>query len=52
MNTNGEKFVNFHYWCEKCKHFEKDEKDLPCRECLDEPVNQNSTKPVRWEEKE
>lgn len=52
MNTNGEKFVDFEAWCPKCKHEKTSEIDLPCRECLDEPVNQNSTKPVRWEEKE
>ena len=49
---NDEKIVNFQYWCEMCEHFEKPEEDLPCRDCLDEPVNVNSTKPILWEMKE
>lgn len=47
----GYKEVEFWKYCEKCKHYEvEDEKD-PCNDCLDEPVNLHSTKPVYFEEK-
>ena len=43
------KEVEFWKYCEKCKHYE-DVKD-PCNDCLAEPVNLHSTKPVYFEEK-
>lgn len=47
-----EKIVDFEKWCKLCKHLEKPEEDLPCRDCMDIPVNFNSTKPIKWEAKE
>lgn len=44
------KEVYFDQYCKSCKHKDTDEKDDPCCECLDEPFNLNSHKPVRWEE--
>ena len=44
------KFVNFE-WCKSCKHKDKAEDEEPCRDCLDEPTNLHSEKPVKWEEK-
>ena len=38
--------------CKKCKHFEKDEYEDPCYECLLNPVNYASEKPVYFEERE
>lgn len=46
------KEVYFHEYCKKCKHEDvKDTKD-PCNECLDNPTNLYSHKPVKFEEKE
>lgn len=46
------KFVDFSEYCKKCKHSETRETDLPCNDCLTEPVNEYSHKPVNFEEKE
>ena len=45
------KLVEFDKWCEKCKHFEKEETDDPCWDCLCDPVNHATHKPTKWEEK-
>lgn len=52
MNSNHEKLVRFDIWCPKCKHFNKQEEDDPCVDCLLESANFESTKPVKFEEKE
>lgn len=52
MADNDDKIVYFNKWCSSCKHFNDDETDDPCNECLTNPVNQNSHKPVRFEQKE
>ena len=44
--------VYFDQYCKTCKHKGLDDVKDPCNECLDEPCNLNSHKPVRWEEKE
>lgn len=44
------KEVYFHTYCEKCKHFPKTEDEEPCCECLEEPYNLYSHKPVKFEE--
>ena len=49
------KFVDFNKYCPLCKH--KDESEFEafgsaCYDCLDEPVNTNSHKPVKFEEEE
>lgn len=49
---NKEKEVYFHEYCKLCKHFKKTEEEEPCCDCLEEPVNTNSHKPVYFEEKE
>lgn len=47
------KEVYFHMFCKKCKHWvENDEQKQPCFECLEEPVNLHSHRPVRFESKE
>lgn len=45
------KIVNYEKWCPLCLYFEKPESEDPCHDCLQEPVNTDSTKPVRWKEK-
>ena len=50
MDEN-EMIVDFEKWCPKCKYAKLKETVMPCFACLDEPVNMNSTKPVRFEAK-
>lgn len=45
------KEVYFGEYCNKCKHEKLGEEEDPCRECLEEPVNLYSHKPVKFEEK-
>lgn len=45
------KIVDFTY-CKKCKHEKEVEYLDPCHECLNNPTNVNSKKPVNFEEKE
>lgn len=40
------KEVRFDRWCSKCKYKNLKENEDPCWDCLDEPVNENSTKPL------
>lgn len=43
------RIVEFENWCEKCKNWKLPENESPCWECLNEPVNEDSRKPVLWE---
>lgn len=45
------KEVYFCAYCHKCTHESKKESDSPCDECLANPVNENSHKPIKFEEK-
>lgn len=44
--------VDFKTYCKTCRHEKVDEVKDPCNECLDEPTNLNSSKPIKWEEKD
>ena len=46
------KEVRFDQYCQKCKHCNKKEDEEPCYECLNNPVNLYSHKPINFEEKE
>lgn len=46
------KEVYFGQYCQLCKHETKAESEMPCAECLEEPINLYSNKPVRFEAKE
>lgn len=50
MQNDNMRIVNFRHYCQRCKHFKKEEYEDPCRECLHHPVNANSHKPVKFEE--
>lgn len=50
MLPNDEKEVYFEY-CKSCQHEDKEEWEDPCFDCLDEPTNLNSHKPVYYKEK-
>lgn len=45
------KEVYFDRYCKNCKHLYVKETEHPCDECLEEPINMGSHKPVKWEEK-
>lgn len=46
------KEVDYYEYCQKCKHKDKKEEEQPCFECLEEPVNLYSRRPVKFEEAE
>lgn len=52
MDNDGMQEVYFDEYCEKCKHALVKDTDDPCNECLDEPTNLYSHKPVKWEDKD
>ena len=43
--------VYFDVYCKFCKYRDCDETSDPCHDCLNEPVNIYSHKPVKWEAK-
>ena len=47
-----DKFVDFKTYCKSCKHRDLEEWRDPCHECLDNPVNTHSKKPVNYEKDE
>lgn len=47
-----EKIVRFDEYCDKCKHKELEDYKDPCNDCLNNPVNINSRRPVNYESKE
>lgn len=49
MIENNYKEVYFSEYCSKCKHKDTAETDTPCSECLADPVNLYSHKPVCFE---
>lgn len=42
--------VRFDIWCAKCKHRNVNDNEDPCDHCLEYPFNEDSTKPVDYEE--
>ncbi|MDO5397827.1 MAG: hypothetical protein Q4G33_07835 [bacterium] len=46
------KEVYFDKYCRTCKYEKLPENDDTCHECLNNPVNLYSHKPVSWKEKE
>lgn len=51
MNNDGMKLVNFDEYCESCEYCDEPETSDICNECLTNPVNQYSHKPIKYEEK-
>lgn len=45
MENSHEKIVDFTY-CKYCIHRKKKESDTPCDDCLDNPVNTDSRRPL------
>lgn len=48
MEDDIYKIVEFHAYCDKCLHKDLKEDEEPCDECLSEPVNLYSHKPVKF----
>ena len=48
--VNEMKEVRFDTWCRRCVHWDKAESQDPCYDCLDNPVNAYSKKPVYFED--
>lgn len=46
-----DKEVVFHQYCPTCKYYALSGTEEPCNECLSNPINEDSHKPVKWEEK-
>lgn len=49
---NVYKEVRFDKYCSLCEHKDLNEAEDPCNDCLTNPVNKYSQKPVNWSEKE
>lgn len=52
MPEFAEMEVMFRKYCAKCVHKKLDEKMDPCNECLSQPYNFNTEKPIHYEEAE
>jgi hypothetical protein len=54
MDDIRDKIVDFEKYCKQCKFYNVNDKEgkEPCNSCLDEPVNENSKKPVNFKEKD
>ena len=50
MFEKQQMMVRYDLWCSKCKHKDIKENDEPCEECLDNPVKDNSERPINFEE--
>lgn len=50
MNDGDYKEVYFDEYCPTCKYVKVPEIKDPCHECLSEPLNLYSHKPVKWEQ--
>ena len=46
------KEVYFDQYCKTCEHKDLPESEDPCFDCLEEPTNFESHKPVHYKEKE
>ena len=49
--SDNYKEVYYGEYCRTCKHETLSSDDKPCDECLDNPMNVDSHKPVKWKEK-
>lgn len=52
MNDDVYKEVHFDQYCKTCKYKDLKENESPCYECLEDPVNVYSHKPICYKEKE
>lgn len=45
------KEVRYDIYCEQCKNKEKEDYEDPCNDCLNQPWNVDSRKPIYFKEK-
>lgn len=45
------KEVRYDLYCKKCKHYELPQDKEPCHDCLNQPWNVDSKKPIYFKEK-
>lgn len=46
-----EHIVQFDEYCNKCEYYARSESEDPCWECLDNPINEDSRRPINYKEK-
>ena len=51
MDHQVYKEVYFDKYCKTCKHEKLKETEEPCAECMGEPLNWNSHRPVKYDER-
>lgn len=51
MDHQAYKEVWFDEYCEKCEYEKLTETESPCDECLQEPTNWNTHKPVKYKKR-
>lgn len=51
-DERGYKEVDYEKYCKLCEHKDTKEFEDPCNECLDNPTNLYSRKPIKYKEKE
>lgn len=49
---NNKKEVIFHEYCPKCEYWARGEHEDPCEDCIAQPWNENSHKPIGFKEVE
>lgn len=49
--NDGMKEVYFDQYCKTCEYYEESEAGKHCYDCLEDPVNQYSHKPINYKEK-
>lgn len=52
MDQEAYKEVYFDRYCKTCKHEKLKETEEPCEECISEPLNLNTHRPVKYKKKE
>lgn len=52
MNSDGQKEVYFDKFCSTCVNRDVDDLEMPCDECLGEPTNLYSNRPIKYESDE
>lgn len=48
----GDMLVDFYTYCKTCGYRDTIETEAPCNECLEQPTNEYTTRPVMWKENE
>ncbi len=49
--NTGYKIVDFEPFCKTCEYQKRPEFEKPCDECLENPVNFESKRPLKWSKK-